>query len=206
MALTKLQQNQIEPAGTRLYLPPLRSNMGHYGYIKILAPNIKGNNNTDYFISFRGTDRSISTLLDIAGVVMLQMDGSLKSWNFSEEPWPSDEILGADYLSQHEIEKIELWCNVNGTTRTWKYRLEGAAEWTSGPVITDTGINPASTDGNFIGNNRFMDNGSLLYIGWDFRVVQDGTTVFDARTAVRGRDFEVEASGDPRMLELKELL
>lgn len=46
----------------------------------------------------------------------------------------------------------------------------------------------------------------MLLIGWDFRVVQDGTTVFDVRTALRGRDYEVLNGNDPASVELKYIL
>lgn len=193
--------------GTRLYLPALRTLFDEHAFIQPLSENLKGNVNTDYYFSFcysQNTNLDSGTLIDIAGVVMAQIDAALVSPNYGTSE--NDEILSNDYISTHRYEKIECWVNVDGTTRTWKYRLEGAAEWTAGPVITDSGINTESTDGNYIGNNHWEDNASQLLIGWDFRVVQNGTVVFDATTAVRGRDFEIGTSEGQQNIELKTLL
>ena len=207
MGLTKLQQSQIEPAETHLYLPALRRQFNEFARVSLLSPNLKGNVNTDYFFSFsygRESDLGSGSLIDVAGVVMAQIDSALLSPNYGTSE--NDEIISNEYITTNHDKKIECWVNVNGTTRTWKYRLEGASQWTAGPVITDSGINTQSAGGNYIGNNHWGDNASMLLIGWDFRVVQDGTTVFDVRTALRGRDYELLNGNDPASVELKYIL
>ncbi|MBO4556015.1 MAG: hypothetical protein J5706_04580 [Elusimicrobiales bacterium] len=205
MSLTKLQQNQIESATVpHLYISRLRD-VNAAAYIQITAP-VKGTSNTDYFLSFCGTDQSFGFLFDIVGVVNAYIRDGMYSCTFDTDPWGEVEVISSDFISANGNKRIETWCHVDGTSKTWKYRLGGATEWTSGPVLTDTGMDAQDDGPNILGNIRFKDNSACIPVGWDFRVVRDGITVFDARTAVRGQDYEVLNGNDAASVELKYIL
>lgn len=196
------------PAGTtEKYLPVLKSNSS-YLYVDLLGDGLKSTN-AEYYFSIRGGNSGEDgTIIDIAGIFNAHtVYTGLDSWNSGNEE--NDTIMSYDDLNtlKQSGERIDFKVVVSGETKSWFWKKASDENWTTGPVITDTGMNVQSNDPNVIGNNRYKDNSCGQHICWtNFRIVSGGQTVFDTSTAVRGVDYNVYDGNDATVLQLIELL
>lgn len=192
---------------TEKYLPVLKSN-STYLYVELLGDGLKSTN-AEYYFSIRGGDvGQDGTIIDIAGIFNARtMYYGLTSWNSGNEE--NDTIISPDDLNtlKQSGERIDFKVVVSGETKSWFWKKASDNNWTTGPVITDTGMNPQADTPNFLGNNSHKDNSCEQHICWtNFRIVSGGQTLFDASTAVRGVDYNVYNEDGATVLQLMELL
>lgn len=196
------------PAGTtEKYLPVLK-NTSTYLYIDLLGEGLKSTN-AEYFFSIRGGDvGGDGTIIDIAGFLAAHTSyEGLDSWNNGNQE--SDQIMTNETLSAlaQGGERVDFKVVISGETRSWYWKKASDENWTTGPVITDTGMDPLAESPNLLGNNVYKDNACCQHICWsNFRIVSGGQTLFDASTAVRGVDYNVYDGNDATVLQLLELL
>ena len=195
------------PAGTtEKYLPILQRDSS-YLYIELLGDGLKSTN-AEYYFSIRGGDvGQDGTIIDIAGFLAVHTNYvGLDSWNNGTEE--SDQIMTNETLSAlaQGGERVDFKVVISGETRSWFWKKASDNNWTTGPVITDTGMDPMAESPNILGNNIFKDNACCQHICWsNFRIVSGGQTLFDASTAARGVDYNVYNGNDVTLLTLIEL-
>lgn len=192
---------------TEKYLPVLK-NISSFLYVDLLGDGLKSTN-AEYYFSIRGGDvGQDGTIIDIAGIFNAHTSYTgLDSWNSGNEE--NDTIMSYDDLNtlKQSGERVDFKVVISGETRSWYWKKASDENWTTGPVITDTGMNTQADAPNLLGNNSQKDNSCAQHICWsNFRIVSGGQTLFDASTAVRGVDYEVYDGNDATVLQLIELL
>lgn len=193
---------------TEKYLPILK-NDSSYLYIDLLGEGLKSTS-AEYYFSIRGGDvGQDGTIIDIAGIFNAHTNYTgFDSWNSGNQE--SDTIMSYDDLNalKQSGERIDFKVVISGETRSWYWKKASDANWTAGPVITDTGMDPQVESPNLLGNNSYKDNSCCQHICWsNFRIVSGGQTLFDASTAVRGVDFEIyRENSEKAVLQILELL